>query len=261
MKNFAILASATVVGFAAYSAQGAVISFNFDSDQAYGKTFLYNAPAVNMNPSGGTYSFDTRTEPSPGTYRTEGTASLRMQGQNASTFGRFVPRIDIGEVAADQVAKTQDLTGIGTQLSFDFRRDNTGLDLTTGQTYIRYNLWAGGTIGTPTDLIGHYSRSNTDGGAVGNFITITQPVTNATGTGFAPGWTVVDATKLDEVKFIDIYYLYSGGVTVANQVTFDAHMDNLHLSGPNVTVVPEPGALSAVGLVSVVAMARRRRSL
>jgi len=250
MKHFAILTSVCVIGLAVINAQGAAISYNFDTDQAYGKTVL-NTSGNNLVAPGAVFTFDAST-------KAEGSAALRMQGTNGQAYGNLAATLDVGSISANE--STQDLNGNGTTFTFQLRTDNTLGTLLNTEILPDIRLYAGGTLSAPDDLVARFYRTNLDDTADGQFVTIEQVIKDAGGA-LGPGYQTGygDITKLNAVKYIEIVYSWSSASAPSGDSTFDVHLDDFQLSGPNVTAVPEPGTVSAAAGVMALGLSARRR--
>lgn len=250
MKYFEILASAGVVGLAVINTQGASISYNFDSNQASGKTVL-DTSGNNLASPGAVFTFDS-------SIKAEGNASLRLQGTNTQTYGNLTAALDVGSISANE--STQDLNGNDTKFTFQLRTDNTLGTLLNSEVLPDIRLYAGGTLSAPDDLVARFYRTNLDDNADGQFVTVEQVIRDAGGA-LGPGYqSGGDISKLNVVKYILIAYSWSGANAPSGTNTFDVHLDDFQLNGPNVTAVPEPGTFSvAAGLMTLGLSVRRRR--
>lgn len=200
--------------------------FGFNSVSNYGQLILtVNSP---VNVLGYQTIFDTAIKSEDG-------ASLRFQGTNSSTFGRFSPLLNVG--AYDSPIGTQDLKRTNTYFTLDLRVENSP-SIPVGTSFLDIYLYTNGTPSSPGGIAARFFRtpslvSNT--GPV--FLSFTQDIIQANGS-IGAGYVSGDTNALKAVRFIEIRYAWSG--ITAGSTALDVRYDNFQLVGP--AVIPEPGS-------------------
>lgn len=241
------------------SAQSAVMTYGFDSATVQGKTVLVTGNIIATNVSGVGKTFDTTT-------KAEGTASLYLTGTGGSNFGYFSTPIKIGLLSTNGVS--QDLKTLDANISFQYRIANnpefTHNLYGSGDPNIRIRLYQS-SDGSGNHVADYYTTTNATNTG-GNFLTLSTTILASMNGTLVSGWSWGSGFGMNDLSTIGsvrIMLGYSYSLTI-NSTALDYHLDDLQVSGSNVTMIPEPSTSALVFMFLLVPgcflIARRRVS-